>query len=347
MKKRDVRGFTLVELLVVIAIIGILVALLLPAVQAAREAARRMQCGNNLKQLGLALHNYHDIYKNFPPARVRTTNHPVNTNTWETQNVNWLARILPQIEQQSLYNQIDFGAINGANASAWAPHNGVRATVISGFRCPSDPGRGGFQWTDPSGTRRTGPTTAASDGPTNYFGCIGHATQISVTPAGSRGIFIEGRADYPTNRGNGCNNLASVLDGTSNTLMVAESIIGHPSSRVNSTLNGAPDTVTAINNGCTNGSPATGASTGGRGFSWWRGYEPASIGFTTLMTPNSKLWDCGANTNDLVFAARSVHPGVVQAAMADGSTQTVGSTIDFNVWKFLGGMADGQSVQLQ
>lgn len=345
MQKRLSKGFTLVELLVVIAIIGILVALLLPAVQAAREAARRMQCGNNLKQLGLALHNYHDIYKNFPPARVRTYNSPVEPSAWLTNNVNWLARILPQIEQSSLYNQINFSLYPG---DTHANHTAVRATVVAGFRCPSDPGRGGFSWTDPSGVRRTGPAIAASDGPTNYFGCIGHDTVLRTAPGSSRGIFVEGRFDQATGFGNGCNNIASVLDGTSNTLMVGEGIIGFPSSRVNSTLSGAPDTVTNTNNGCgPNSILGTGATSAARGFSWFRGYEPASIGFTTLVSPNSPLWDCGANSDQLVFAARSVHPGTVQVTMADGSTQTVSQTIDLNVWKFLGGRADGTPVQIQ
>src|SRR5690606_26844299 len=97
------RAFTLVELLVVVAIIGVMVGLLLPAVQAAREAARRMQCSNNLKQYGLSLHNYHDIYKQFAPGGTANA-HPNNTNP----RVGWVVRVLPQLEQQALYDQLDF-----------------------------------------------------------------------------------------------------------------------------------------------------------------------------------------------------------------------------------------------
>ena len=94
---RKRAAFTLIKLLVVIAIIAILIALLLPAVQQAREAARRSQCKNNLKQIGLALHNYHDIYKAFPPGRVRRSG--VSPNSWYSGNIAWLPRILPQIDQ--------------------------------------------------------------------------------------------------------------------------------------------------------------------------------------------------------------------------------------------------------
>ena len=118
------RAFTLVELLVVIAIIGVLVALLLPAVQSAREAARRMQCQNNLKQLGLALHNYHDTHKTFPPGAFWYGASSANRGSI-------LIQLLPFIEQQNLYNQFDFTT----NVDS---QTGLQSTRIPGYRCPSD-----------------------------------------------------------------------------------------------------------------------------------------------------------------------------------------------------------------
>ena len=129
------RGFTLVELLVVIAIIGVLVALLLPAVQQAREAARRMSCTNNMKQLALAAHNYHDTFHNFPPGYVDPgSNHPgfPNRNYW-----GWGALLLPFIEQTALYDQIDF-RYQWINESNSAPNAGLSLIPLAGFRCPSD-----------------------------------------------------------------------------------------------------------------------------------------------------------------------------------------------------------------
>ena len=128
-------AFTLVELLVVIAIIGILIALLLPAVQAAREAARRSQCTNNLKQLGLALHNYHDTFKKLPPT--------IHDQPWDwgttspTQKGSWLVRLLPFVEQQSIWDCLDFNG-NTEHNSVTASGQPVHEIVISGFICPSD-----------------------------------------------------------------------------------------------------------------------------------------------------------------------------------------------------------------
>jgi prepilin-type N-terminal cleavage/methylation domain-containing protein len=334
------RGFTLVELLVVIAIIGVLVALLLPAVQAAREAARRSSCSNNLKQIGLALHNYHDIYKDLPFARVREAL-PDPPGSWNASNINWQARILAQMEQQPLFQRIDWTVKPGWSA----PNDQVLTANLESFLCPSDPGDGNFVWTDPTGTQRTGPLPQRTDGHTNYVGCIGHDTLLRTVAGQARGWLLEGRFNSNSDRG-GSIGLSSFRDGTSNTVAVSECIVGFPSDRTNSSRNSTPDTVTATDNGCTGTAPlGTGQTTAARGSTWFRGYEPASIGFTTLMTPNSKLWDCGANSDNTMFAARSVHPGGVQATLADASTRFVTDTIDWRVWKFLGGMKDGQAVQ--
>ena len=126
-------GFTLVELLVVIAIIGVLVALLLPAVQAAREAARRMKCQNNLKQLGIALHNYHDIHGRVPPAGIHHQgSQSAGSSSW---GPSWAVMILPMIEQGNLHSQYNFSLIRTRDA----PNDKVSATTIPAFLCPSDP----------------------------------------------------------------------------------------------------------------------------------------------------------------------------------------------------------------
>jgi len=109
------RGFTLIELLVVIAIIAILIALLLPAVQQAREAARRSQCKNNLKQIGLALHNYHDNFRMFPPGDVRRLYGGVSS--WTTSMIGWIPRILPFLDQAVIYNQINWELETGVSAT--------------------------------------------------------------------------------------------------------------------------------------------------------------------------------------------------------------------------------------
>ncbi|MFM7869824.1 MAG: DUF1559 domain-containing protein, partial [Planctomycetaceae bacterium] len=138
-------GFTLIELLVVIAIIAILIALLLPAVQQAREAARRTQCKNNLKQIGLALHNYHDTHGRFPPTQIMVAYMGANNTNPQPRNHTWVSLVLPYLEQATLYSSINFSA---------AMHlNGVYQTLSTGetivsrklpvLQCPSDPGFGG------------------------------------------------------------------------------------------------------------------------------------------------------------------------------------------------------------
>jgi len=340
MKARKNEGFTLVELLVVIAIIGVMVGLLLPAVQAAREAARRMSCGNNLKQIGLALHNYHDTYRKFPPARVRTTG--TGRDAWTTNNISWQARILAQMEQAPLYDQVIWEQWDGQNQPL------LRAAVVPAYRCPSDPGSGNFPWLDPTGIRQIGSARVAGDEPVNYVACIGHDAQLRPAST-SRGFLYDLSVNGLTRVNTGMMSMADFIDGTSNTLAISEIIIGHPRSRVNPAPDNqaGADLVTGDMNGCTGATPAVGAIIQGRGMSWFRGFEVAHMGFTSVMTPNSRLWDCGANSNHMMMAARSVHPGGVQAGLADGSVKFFTESIDLNTWRFMGGAKDGVPVTFE
>lgn len=238
-------GFTLVELLVVIAIIGILVGLLLPAVQAAREAARRMQCSNNLKQLGLAAQNYHDAYKTLPwhsdnawSARSGpnlTKNHPMDH--WMT--FSWLTNVLPYIEQKNIYDQIAWNT----QASALQGNNvALSRTVISTFLCPSND-QPALRNDVQANYGHAGRGTMAG---TDYVGNMGHvwsgwkdcgAVPDFPGPANNPNLFVKGSAGTPWVNGewvneqvniNGCFRyfgsvrMAQVNDGTSNTLLAFE-----------------------------------------------------------------------------------------------------------------------------
>ena len=219
-KNRNVgQGFTLVELLVVIAIIGVLVALLLPAVQAAREAARRSQCTNNLRQMGIALHNYHDVHLAFP----------INYMPRASSTYSWMQGILPYIEQANLYNQIVVGGLNSV-----AANQQVAQTVIKTYRCPSD------------GITKNGIITTASDGggtkaATNYKANCGANWMWTITntnnarwPGDGNGLqhcdglmCSNAQGGQPIPVGDLMKNLTrmtNVSDGTSNTFAIGEAV---------------------------------------------------------------------------------------------------------------------------
>ena len=204
--RRSSSGFTLIELLVVIAIIAVLIALLLPAVQQAREAARRTQCKNHLRQIGLAIHNYHDVFQTIPPGWVGVT-----SNLVDVQGVNgwgWAARLLPHLEQTALYNSINFDVPVGSPANSTP-----RKRAIAIFRCPSDVGP--EMWTtNAAGTSNPLAEVAAA----TYSGVFGkdeieECDGLSVGEScHSDGLFYL----------NSFIRFSDVTDGLSSTLMVGE-----------------------------------------------------------------------------------------------------------------------------
>jgi prepilin-type processing-associated H-X9-DG protein len=313
-----------VELLVVIAIIGILIALLLPAVQAAREAARRAQCTNNLKQIGLALHNYHDTNRRFPPLSVRFSPPlPAGVDSWSTQELSWMTRILPYIEQQTIYTQINFADVQTWNKS---PGSTLRGLNINGFRCPSDVGKN-----IPSGWA-----------PTNYLASTGaddcmdlcSTSTFSTNVQKTRGLF----------RMNHFPSFAHIQDGSSNTMAVSECMIGEPwvcrascSSNMQACVAGT-DGVTLDKN-----------EEAIRGYSWYFGYGYYSLSFSTLMPPNDRLTknhECMVGSTSGVGAARSRHPGGVNVCMADGSTRFVSETIALSIWRGASTVQGGETTSL-
>jgi prepilin-type processing-associated H-X9-DG protein len=311
----------LVELLVVIAIIGILIALLLPAVQAAREAARRLQCGNNLKQIGLALHNYHAVHAGFPLGSCSYSSYH-SSPEWPYL----LYYLLPYLEQQALYNElatIQKASVKPAAATAPTAWKKVLGISVVGYLCPSD-GLGGRT----KGSRGDG-TTPRSSNPvqlyaTNYLGVFSgtrdyDAWYESTVPSDRRSVF-------GINRGAA---IAEIRDGTSHTLALVEYLTGVPDD-----ARGFSFTQRA---GCQFVYVAATPNTS----------MPDSLlnlsGFCTGETNRPELnLPCiptaGANNTAV---ARSRHPGGVNAVLCDGSVHFFHDSIDAGVWQSLGHMADG------
>ena len=332
MKKRlNKSAFTLVELLVVIAIIGILVGLLLPAVQAAREAARRMQCTNNLKNLALAQHNHHDAFKIFSPAshdpRWRTAVTVAgNTNSYE--RLGYLTTILPYIEQTPLYNSIAPYTIAGGRPWNFGPNGPTGAQNISPwarnvptFRCPSD-------------SIQLNPDDCL---PTNYVANRGDV-YLNSGDWEWRGVFSNGER--------GKANFSTIKDGSSNTVMLSETVIGRTNgiSGQDLILEGTVlDAIGPVGGAFTpslcmaskgpNGTligrlqNSYGNTGWGKGRRWGDSLN-AFNGFFTILPPNSPT--C-ANDNAEYNAqptASSRHTGGVNVAMCDGSIRFVSSSIE-------------------
>ncbi len=313
------RAFTLIELLVVIAIIAILIALLLPAVQQAREAARRTQCRNNLKQLGLALHNYHDTFSVFPPAGTYRTNTAGQAGHWSPQ-----ARLLPYLDQANLTNLIDFSL-------GYSVQTSVSVVKVPVFLCPSDPNErmNGNHWPI---------TYAANVGEWFVWNPVNNQFGTGAFGPNSR----TGTRDF--------------TDGTSNSLVFSEvkawQDFRRPptaSAPTNPTRPTSPADVALL----TGDLKLTGHT------EWVEGRSPQYSFTTTFVPNTDCPYNDAGTIRDIDFVSvgegasdtiatyaaitsRSWHVGIVQVLLADGAVRAVSENIDLNVWRGLGTRAGGE-----
>lgn len=336
------QAFTLVELLVVIAIIGILIALLLPAVQAAREAARRSQCANNLKQLGLAIHNYHDTYKVMPGGAYRGPRSAVDRpSEW-----NGIIGMLPYLEQQALYQMWLTPGPIGYWPASWhaVPENQVQIPTLL---CPSDP------------VPRQNVIADRGIGHRSYHFCYG-TTYANNFKSESNGAFSGTHAPNWPGSWSPYRDIyysfADILDGTSNTLAMSERchrIGGNREVRSNTARNITPDPaacMAAISGG--EYLPSVVLTSWSPGEIWAMGH-PFWNCFTTVLPPNGPSCynaDDNPSEDSGIFSASSRHPGGVQCLLVDGSVRFISETINatggrsgFGVWGALGTRAGGEA----
>jgi prepilin-type N-terminal cleavage/methylation domain-containing protein/prepilin-type processing-associated H-X9-DG protein len=333
MKSNGRRAFTLIELLVVIAIIGILIALLLPAVQSAREAARRGQCVNNLKQIGLAVHQYHLDHNCFPPGQLLYFN-------W--LDISALVQLLPYLEQRPLYNAFnvaDVFAINGMGPvlPSYPPNTTVARIQVPGFLCPSDSSR-----------------LSNPEGHSNYCGNSGSSPRSTEIVCKENGPFI---AAPPFSSYNGCRvfRYINITDGMSSTACFSEKVLGigfvnqrdnaRPSSadlevgtpadvidtKAYYQLCRAADQDTA---------PLAFADGQASGMYWTFGYA-VDTRYTHIMPPNTQSCEVGGPWFGQrgAITASSRHPGLVNVLFCDGAVNPIKSSIDPPTWWALGTMA--------
>jgi len=313
MRAETRRGFTLIELLVVIAIIAVLISLLLPAVQSAREAARRAQCINNLKQLGIGMHNHHDSQGTFPPG------------AWNSPSRTWTMPILPYLEQQAMSNALNL------NAPFYDLRNStVTGAVVSAFLCPSDGGN-----TVPI-------TTTVGGGPwtrkkANYVANWGnsHYDQGNPNPfSGPNGDVVPIRGAF---RANSTTNppfsIRDFTDGTSNTMMMSEVIAAVP----NGTLVDLRGDI--WNNG--------------KGSTMYMAYTPPNSSIRDQMNdtkdcayPFQQNPPCsiGNGSQPDFAAARSHHSGGVNVLFADGSAKFIKDSVNIDIWRAISTKDGGEVV---
>ena len=309
-RRQTRRGFTLVELLVVIAIIGILIGLLLPAVQMARESSRRTSCANNLKQLGLALHGFADTHGHFPAGRGGPA--PL---VFSPQ-----AYLLPYVEQNGLHSQLDLTSsptdlvIAGVSYSG-ATNREAASQTLSLLTCPSDPTEG----------RVPGSTF----GGTNYVGNAGSGALNQGSLADADGVFFLTSAV----------SFGKLIDGSSHTAAFSERQLGNGESITDKPVDGSlfilelPNDKQVGPTDCE--TTAIGNWYGQRSAKWILGNYGNTL-YNHYYTPNVKLWDCmNLPQQKAQMTARSYHPGGVNLLCCDGSERFVANAIDAVLWRAL------------